>query len=134
MPPRKRNTSQSQRKRRPGSRSKGGSLDRERWAPEILKHFEVSQDDVDALRAFQSLSDAERVAEARAVVQRSVIDASERSDVRLAISIRESESLLPGYSTLDGPHRTAIEQMIAQMTAYIRDSSRRRPLNTLMLA
>jgi len=63
-----------------------------------------------------------------------VIDATAEPDARFPSAIHESESLLSGYATLDSQHRKEIERLIGQIGAYLKDTTRQRPLNALMLA
>jgi hypothetical protein len=87
-----------------------------------------------AIDAFQRLKDSKRRRAARLIIQESVIDAHVQPDARCALAISESESLLKGYATLDETHRDEIAKLIAQITDYLHDASRKRPLNVLMLA
>lgn len=86
------------------------------------------------LLEFQQLSGTDRLKMARKVIQNSVIDMREAPDGRFRLAIAESESLLRGYATLDDPHRTEIADLMQNMGLYLRDSTRKRPFNALMLA
>lgn len=101
---------------------------------DFLEFFGIREDDFKTQSEFLSLTGAEKVAAARRVIVESVIDASLPSDPRLSLAIAESESLLKGYATLDDQHRAEITKLKEQITAYLRDTSRKRPFNALMLA
>ncbi len=101
---------------------------------DLLQHFGVNAEEYKAVLAFQMLKDPEKLKAARKIIQDSIINAGGLPDARCALSIAESESLLKGYATLDEPHREEIAKLIKQITAYLRDASRKRPLNALMLA
>jgi hypothetical protein len=90
--------------------------------------------DYEAIAAFRKLSDVARVKESRKIIQESIIDASKPPDVRFPLAVAESETLLKGYATLDDQHRAEIQKLIKQITAYLRDLTRKRPFNALMLA
>jgi DNA replication protein DnaC len=90
--------------------------------------------DYDAIVEFRKLKDKERVREARKIIQASIINAVEQPDARFSLAVAESETLLNGYATLDDQHRAEIQKLIKQITAYLRDSTRKRPFNALMLA
>lgn len=51
-----------------------------------------------------------------------------------ALACVVSESALPGYATLDDAHSDDINKMTSLIETYIDDTSRRRPINFLMLA
>lgn len=90
--------------------------------------------DFEAISEFRKLGDQERVKESRKVIQEYIIDAEKEPDARFALAVTESESLLKGYATLDDQHRVEIQKLIKQITDYLRDSTRKRPFNALMLA
>jgi hypothetical protein len=96
--------------------------------------FGVDYDKYQPLIDFQKLSGSDRIKMARKVIKDSVIDARETPDGRFRLAIEESESLLKGYATLDGPHRIEIANLMQNMALYLRDSTRKRPFNALMLA
>lgn len=100
----------------------------------MLQAKGISASDFETIRDFVQLRGREKVAAARKVIQDSIIEATCEPDARFALAVAESETLLGGYATLDEPHRAEIEKLIAQITAYLRDSTRKRPLNALMLA
>lgn len=100
----------------------------------FLKASGISETDLEVLRTFAGLHGREKIAAARKVIQDSIIDATCKPDARFPLALAESETLLGGYATLDEPHRDEIEKLIAQITCYLRDSTRKRPLNALMLA
>jgi hypothetical protein len=52
----------------------------------------------------------------------------------MPLAVAASESLLSGYATLDDPHRSEIEKLIREISGYLNDTTRKRPLNCLMLA
>jgi hypothetical protein len=87
-----------------------------------------------AIGAFEKLKGQEKLRAARKIITESIIDAVAKPDVRSALSIAESESLLKGYATLDEPHRAEIANFIEKITEYLRDATRKRPFNALMLA
>jgi hypothetical protein len=95
-----------------------------------------SQTDGELIRNYLAIKDVEQVKLGHKIIQQSVIDAASSTlpDVRLALAIQSSESLLPGYATLDEPHRAEISNLIRDISAYLNDTSRKRPLNCLMLA
>src|SRR5258708_14574091 len=99
-----------------------------------LTQFGVTQQDFDTLREFIGLGKEEKTAAARKVVADFVINTAVESDPRFAFAIAESESLLDGYATLDDVHREEIKRLISRITAYLRDATRKRPFNALMLA
>jgi hypothetical protein len=101
---------------------------------DAFKSSGISSKDYKTLSSFSQLKGEERVATARAIIAASVIVAKGEPDARFAAAVAESESLLPGYATLDGPHRDEIKKLIEQITDYLRDTTRQRPLNALMLA
>lgn len=103
-------------------------------SPEFLQHFGLTSEAIKDITQFEQLTDKARVKASRKVVQDSIIDATEKPDARFALALAESESLLKGYATLDHQHRTEIEKLIKQITGYLRDSTRKRPFNALMLA
>lgn len=86
------------------------------------------------LRAFANESASERVKTGRKIITDSIIKATEAPDVRFRAVVDESESLLKDYATLDEPHRADIERMIQNISSYLDDSTRKRPLNVLMSA
>jgi hypothetical protein len=100
----------------------------------LLEHFGIKDAEYQAINAFQKLKDREKLNEARKIIQDSIINAGVLPDARCALSIAESESPLKGYATLDEPHRAEIASLIKQITGYLRDTSRKRPFNALMLA
>ncbi len=100
----------------------------------LLERYGIAGKEYKAIEAFQKLADREKLMAARKIIQNCIISAVEQPDTRCALSITESESLLKGYATLDEPHRAEIADLIQQITAYLRDSSRKRPFNALMLA
>jgi hypothetical protein len=102
--------------------------------PEILEHLGLTAEAFKAIREFHGLPSQARVKASRKVIQDCVIKATEKPDPRFALALAESESLLEGYATLDDQHRGEIENLIKHITAYLRDPTRKRPLNALMLA
>ena len=101
---------------------------------EFLRQFGLTARTFQAIRRFQQLTDHARVKASRLVIQDSIIRTTEKPDARFALALDESETLLKGYATLDDRHREEIKKLIVQITAYLRDSTRKRPLNALMLA
>jgi Viral (Superfamily 1) RNA helicase len=109
----------------------------ERWLKEFSKHSGVNEKDLEAIQAFQALNGQAKVSAARGIIEKSIIDIDDiatKPDARIPLAIAESESLLSGYATLDEPHRLEIQQLIEHITAYLRDTTRQRPFNALMLA
>jgi hypothetical protein len=100
----------------------------------ILRRFKMSPEAYAAIDAFEKLKGPEKLKAARKVITDSIIDAVAKPDALCALSIAESESLLKGYATLDDPHRAEIANLIEKITAYLRDGTRKRPFNALMLA
>lgn len=103
-------------------------------SPDFLQHIGLTAEAYKAITQFKQLTNQARVKASREVIQDSIIDATEKPDARFALALAESESLLKGYATLDHQHRTEIEKLIKQITGYLRDSTRKRPFNALMLA
>lgn len=104
------------------------------FSPELLKIIGVDNEDLLAAAEFSKLNDKAKVKASRKVIQDTIIDAVKKPDARFAFAITESETLLKGYSTLDDQHRAEIQKLIKQITAYLNDSTRKRPFNALMLA
>lgn len=104
------------------------------WKSFGLDIPQVPAADLEALNTFRKLGDKEKLSAARRVIQQSIIETNEPPDIRIALAVKESEGLLPGYATLDEPHRTEIVKLIHDITTYLEDASRKRPLNCLMLA
>lgn len=100
----------------------------------LLEHFGIKAEHYEAISRFMQLGNQDRVKESRKVIQDSIINATEQPDARFTIAVAESETLLKGYATLDEQHRAEIQRLIKQITAYLRDSTRKRPFNALMLA
>src|SRR5581483_7503735 len=99
-----------------------------------LLQLGIRPEEYEGIQAFQNLPDAKRREASRKIIQNSVIDGSGPADARCGLAIAKSESLLKGYATLDEPHRAEIANLMQQITAYLRDATRKRPLNALMLA
>ncbi len=99
-----------------------------------MEHFGVKPQDFDAIQSFMILKHQDRVKASRQIIQDSIINATVQPDARFAAAVAESEKLLNGYATLDDQHRLEIQRLIKQITAYLRDSTRKRPFNALMLA
>src|SRR5438067_803690 len=95
---------------------------------------DISQPELEALQSFNALGDDDKVSAARKIIQQAVIDASAAPDARIPLAIEVGENLLPGYATLDVIHRAEITNLIRDISIYLRDSSRKRPFNCLMLA
>lgn len=103
--------------------------------PESLReHFGISNEDIERVQSFSSLSGQDKIKESRKIIQNSIIDAEEMPDARFALAVAESETLLKGYATLDDQRRTEIQKLTKQISAYLNDSTRKRPFNALMLA
>src|SRR5256885_7745523 len=99
-----------------------------------INNLGFKSEKLEQLISFVRLNGQEKVKASRKVIQDSIIDAGEDPDERFALAVEESETLLKGYSTLDDPHRVEIQKLIDHITAYLRDSTRKRPFNALMLA
>jgi hypothetical protein len=89
---------------------------------------------VKAYRAFTELSKSEKVTKARKIIQEAIIECKTKPDELFSLAVTESESLLKGYTTLDEVHRSEIVKLISSIKTYLNDSTRKRPLNALMLA
>jgi hypothetical protein len=89
---------------------------------------------IDEVKEFLTLKTDDKIKASRKIIQECVIDAEVPPDTRFGLAIKESESLLSGYSTLDDIHRSEIQTLINQITAYLNDTTRKRPFNALMLA
>lgn len=100
----------------------------------LLRQFDLTKGQVDAVRAFILAAPKERLRMSAQIVSSTIVNPSGEPDVRFAAAVDESQSLLNGYSTLDEPHRADIGRLIRHMTSYIRDPTRKRPFNALMLA
>lgn len=101
---------------------------------EFLKARGLSEKDLQTIQDFTALTGTQKTAASRKVIQESIIEATELPDARVALAVAEGETLLAGYATLDEPHRAEITKLIDQITTYLRDPTRKRPLNALMLA
>jgi Viral (Superfamily 1) RNA helicase len=122
------------RKRKNSQRGKGALPVFHLFPRNLLQHFGINDAEYAAISAFQKLKDRDKLGEARKIIRDSIINAVVLPDASCALAIAESESLLKGYATLDEPHRAEIANLIKQITAYLRDTSRKRPFNALMLA
>jgi predicted AAA+ superfamily ATPase len=100
----------------------------------MLARLGITREDIVAVGEFQQMNDEDRLTASRDMIIDSVINATNPPDQRCFLAVTESESLLKGYATLDKPHRSEIARVIHEITAYLRDDSRRRPFNALMLA
>lgn len=101
---------------------------------QYLRKLGITAEVYSAIESFEKLKGQEKLKAARKIIADSIIEAIDKPDARCALAIAESESLLKGYATLDEPHRTEIAKLIDQITTYLRDATRKRPLNALMLA
>lgn len=99
-----------------------------------LREWKVTEDDLKAVQAFRALKGQERTRAAHQIIRDTIVNVSSRVDTRFAVAVDESESLLQGYATLDEAHRTEISRLIRNIRDYLRDETRKRPYNTLMLA
>jgi hypothetical protein len=102
--------------------------------PEVLQRWGLTIETASALTHFVALSDQEKVRASRKLIQDCIIEANEKPDGRLFLALQASENLLAGYATLDDQHRSEIQKLIKSITTYLRDRSRKRPFNALMLA
>jgi len=111
------------------------SLDPWRYvSADLLAHFGVVEADLEGIRQFARLEGTDKVREGRRILQEAIIDAQVVPDSRCALAVAESESLLAGYATLDEPHRAEVARLVEQIGSYLRDPTRKRPFNALMLA
>jgi len=100
----------------------------------MLRQFGVTPPQFDAIAEFALMSETARIRNSRRIIQDAIIDASALPDARFPLAVSASQSLLEGYATLDDPHRAEIKRLIQQIRTYLRDATRKRPLNALMLA
>ena len=105
-----------------------------RWQEARLAELGVARTDLDAVRRWYAIPVDKKIEASREVIQRSIIDVTDEPDARFALAIAESESLLKNYATLDDDHRSDITKLITRITSYLRDATRKRPFNALMLA
>jgi hypothetical protein len=110
------------------------SIDYDKFARSMFDSWGITKKDFAAIQSFEALKSPGKSEMAREIIRNSVFDGSRAPDVRFAAAVAESESLLKGYATLDEPHRGEIKRLIENITAYIRDDTRKRPYNALMLA
>jgi len=96
--------------------------------------FGISAEEFEAVSNFAKLEAQQKTKISREIVQKQIIDMTESPNARFALAIAESQSLLKGYATLDDQHRAEIQRLIKQITDYLRDPTRKRPFNALMLA
>jgi hypothetical protein len=94
----------------------------------------LDANEVELVRNFTALTPQDRVKASRKFIQQSIIEEGGIPDARFVLAVAESESLLKGYATLDDPHRAEIQKLVKHITAYLRDPTRKRPFNALMLA
>jgi hypothetical protein len=130
LPKRRSSKSNGRKTKRKGRTSEAIAAPPDAW----LKRLGMEPGDFEAALAFMQLTPQHRLRESRVIIQRSIIDASSQPDGRFLLAVQESESLLKGYATLDEQHRAEIQKLITEITAYLKDSSRKRPYNALMLA
>jgi Viral (Superfamily 1) RNA helicase len=105
------------------------------WDANVLQqHFRITPAEFVLIKEFIGKSPAEKVKASRRIIQECVIEAIQAPDALFALALEASDELLKGYPTLDDQHRGEIEKLIKQSTAYLRDPTRKRPLNALMLA
>jgi hypothetical protein len=90
--------------------------------------------DVDAIRKLLKLKTKRKLEECRRIIRDCIIDGDDTPDARISFAIQESDELLRGYTTLDDKHRSDIESLLEKIGTYLRDATRKRPLNALMLA
>lgn len=78
----------------------------------------------------------ERYADARKVIERTIIASDHRSkeEINLTEQYDLAANTLKGYVTLDSGHIKDILNLIDQISAYAEDTTRRRPLNIMMQA
>jgi hypothetical protein len=83
---------------------------------------------------FEKLNESDKISESTKVVSDTVINGTAEPSALFALAVEQSQALLPGYATLDETHRIQIKFLIDQITEYLRDATRKRPFNALMLA
>lgn len=127
---------QAKQPKKPGSANpvEGTSRAQPVFSRYLSTNLGVKTEEVSAIQAFTSLKDGEKAKAARKIIQESIIDAVAAPDARFGLAVAESESLLQGYATLDDQHRAEIASLIRQIRSYLRDGTRKRPFNALMLA
>jgi hypothetical protein len=101
---------------------------------ERFKSLGIDEAELKALQEFIELKEEDKISAARKIVQTSIIEATEKPDSRFPLAISASQDLLRGYATLDEEHRFEIRKITQEISSYLKDSSRKRPLNCLMLA
>jgi len=94
----------------------------------------MTEAEYQSFTAFSQLPPEERLKASREIVTEFVIKASIAKEPRFPLAVKESESLLQEYATLDDVHRAEIKQLIHDIRAYLDDATRKRPFNALMLA
>jgi hypothetical protein len=107
--------------------------------PRLLREFSLRAPELDdattaSIQKFQGLEGNAKLDEASRIISDIVIEARSDPSVLFGLAVDESQSLLPGYATLDSIHRFQIKSIIEEITAYLQDTTRKRPLNALMLA
>jgi len=117
----------------PAGASSRDEFDR-RLAEFYRVRWNLTEEQYLAITEFATTASEKRLTLSRQIVAEAIIDARSAPDIRLGPAIAESESLLTGYSTLDEPHRVEVRRLIREITEYVQDATRQRPLNALMLA
>lgn len=132
----KKRTSERKRGASKAPRGSKASVKSKQWilSSGLLQHFGLSEKESRAVAEFRTKTGEERLKAARRAIQDQVIDAIEPPDVRFGLAVAESESLLKGYATLDSLHRSEIQRLVSHISGYLRDETRKRPFNALMLA
>lgn len=97
------------------------------------RDYGQEEGELDNLIQFLALDNQRKVTESRRIIKDAILD-RKVPGVCFSLAIAQSETLLPGYSTLDEKHRFEIEELMHQINSYLQDKTRKRPLNALMLA
>src|SRR5258708_3372875 len=63
-----------------------------------------------AIEKFRSQDSDGKISESSKIVLETVVDANIEPDIRFGLAVEQSESLLPGYATLDITHRLQIKR------------------------
>jgi predicted AAA+ superfamily ATPase len=80
-----------------------------------------------------SQSEDERIAEAVKIISET-INNKQNFKWLFSFAVDQSVSLIPGYATLDANHRLQIKHLMSRIANYLRDKTKKRPFNALMIA
>lgn len=100
----------------------------------FIPGFSLDNATLASVKKFQDLDEQKKTAESSKIVSDTIIEATADPNALFPFAIEQSQSLLAGYATLDLHHRAQIRTLIEQITDYLRDPTRKRPFNALMLA